>query len=153
MLLSGPTGSGKTTTLYAALRQLREPGTHHILTIENPVEIPLDGVNQIQIDGERVTFAKALRSVLRHDPDIIMVGEIRDPETADIAVKSALTGHLVLATLHANTSVCSEDQLNRRVTLLGKLVEPAVFLLVGGFVGLVYFGFFLAVLTATRAAR
>lgn len=105
ILLSGPTGSGKTTTLYAALRHLREPGTRHIITIENPVEIPLQGVNQIQIDGERVTFAKALRSVLRHDPDIIMVGEIRDAETADIAVKSALTGHLVLATLHANTSV------------------------------------------------
>ncbi len=105
ILLSGPTGSGKTTTLYAALRYLREPGTKHILTIENPVEIPLEGVNQIQIDGDRITFAKALRSVLRHDPDIIMVGEIRDPETADIAVKSALTGHLVLATLHANTSV------------------------------------------------
>ena len=105
VLLSGPTGSGKTTTLYAALRHLREPGTRHILTIENPVEIPLPGVNQIQIDGERVSFAKALRSVLRHDPDIIMVGEIRDAETADIAVKSALTGHLVLATLHANTSV------------------------------------------------
>lgn len=105
VLLSGPTGSGKTTTLYAALRHLRAPGTRHILTIENPVEIPLAGVNQIQIDGERVTFAKALRSVLRHDPDVIMVGEIRDAETADIAVKSALTGHLVLATLHANTSV------------------------------------------------
>jgi type II secretory ATPase GspE/PulE/Tfp pilus assembly ATPase PilB-like protein len=105
VLLSGPTGSGKTTTLYAALRHLREPGTRHILTIENPVEIPLAGVNQVQIDGERVTFAKALRSVLRHDPDVIMVGEIRDAETADVAVKSALTGHLVLATLHANTSV------------------------------------------------
>ncbi|AKJ64835.1 GspE/PulE family protein [Kiritimatiella glycovorans] len=105
ILLSGPTGSGKTTTLYAALRHLREPGTQHILTIENPVEIPLKGVNQIQIDGERVSFAKALRSVLRHDPDIVMIGEIRDPETADIAVKSALTGHIVLATLHANTSV------------------------------------------------
>jgi len=105
ILLSGPTGSGKTTTLYAALRQLREPGTQHILTIENPVELPLKGVNQIQIDGERVTFAKALRSVLRHDPDTIMIGEIRDAETADIAVKSALTGHVVLATLHANTSV------------------------------------------------
>jgi type II secretory ATPase GspE/PulE/Tfp pilus assembly ATPase PilB-like protein len=105
ILLSGPTGSGKTTTLYAALRHLQAPGTRHILTIENPVEIPLKGVNQIQIDGERVSFAKALRSVLRHDPDIIMVGEVRDAETADIAVKSALTGHLVLATLHANTSV------------------------------------------------
>jgi type II secretory ATPase GspE/PulE/Tfp pilus assembly ATPase PilB-like protein len=105
VLLSGPTGSGKTTTLYAALRYLRAPRTRHILTIENPVEIPLEGVNQIQIDGERISFAKALRSALRHDPDIMMVGEIRDHETADIAVKSALTGHLVLATLHANTSV------------------------------------------------
>ncbi len=105
ILLSGPTGSGKTTTLYAALRHLREPGTRHIISIENPVEVPLRGVNQIQIDGERVTFAKALRSVLRHDPDSIMIGEIRDGETADIAVKSALTGHIVLATLHANSSV------------------------------------------------
>ncbi len=105
ILLSGPTGSGKTTTLYAALRHLRDPGTRHIVSIENPVEVPLRGVNQIQIDGDRVTFAKALRSVLRHDPDVIMIGEIRDSETADIAVKSALTGHLVLATLHANTSI------------------------------------------------
>ncbi len=105
ILLSGPTGSGKTTTLYAALRHLREPGTRHIVSIENPVEVPLRGVNQIQIDGERVTFANALRSVLRHDPDVIMIGEIRDGETADIAVKSALTGHIVLATLHANSSV------------------------------------------------
>lgn len=105
ILLSGPTGSGKTTTLYAALRYLRESGTRHILSIENPVEVPLRGVNQIQIDGERVSFAKGLRSVLRHDPDVIMIGEIRDAETADIAVKSALTGHIVLATLHANSSV------------------------------------------------
>lgn len=105
ILLSGPTGSGKTTSLYAALRYLRESGHQHIISIENPVEVPLRGVNQVQIDGERITFAKALRSVLRHDPDVIMVGEIRDAETADIAVKSALTGHIVLATLHANSSV------------------------------------------------
>ncbi|MDR1383279.1 MAG: GspE/PulE family protein [Planctomycetaceae bacterium] len=102
ILLSGPTGSGKTTTLYAALRHLKEPGTQHILSIEDPVEIPLDGVNQIRIDSERVSFSKALRSTLRHDPDIIMLGEIRDSETADIAIKSSLTGHLVLSTLHAN---------------------------------------------------
>ncbi|MDR1491411.1 MAG: GspE/PulE family protein [Planctomycetaceae bacterium] len=102
ILLSGPTGSGKTTTLYAALRHLKAPGTQHILSIEDPVEIPLDGVNQIRIDSERVSFSKALRSSLRHDPDIIMLGEIRDSETADIAVKSSLTGHLVLSTLHAN---------------------------------------------------
>lgn len=104
ILLSGPTGSGKTTTLYASLRYLRQPGIHHILSIEDPVEIPLDGINQVHVDSERVSFNRALRSALRHDPDIIMIGEIRDGETADIAVKSALTGHLVLSTLHANDS-------------------------------------------------
>ena len=104
ILLSGPTGSGKTTTLYAALRHLQQPGTRHILSIEDPVEIPLDGVNQVHIDADRVSFSGSLRSALRHDPDIIMIGEIRDAETADIAVKSALTGHLVLSTVHANDS-------------------------------------------------
>ncbi len=104
ILLSGPTGSGKTTTLYASLRHLRRPGTQHILSIEDPVEIPLEGINQVHVDSERVSFNRALRSALRHDPDIIMIGEIRDSETADIAVKSALTGHLVLSTLHANNS-------------------------------------------------
>ncbi len=104
ILLSGPTGSGKTTTLYACLRHLRRPGTQHILTIEDPVEIPMEGINQVHVDSERVSFNRALRSALRHDPDIIMIGEIRDAETADIAVKSALTGHLVLSTLHANNS-------------------------------------------------
>ena len=105
ILLSGPTGSGKTTTLYAALRHLREPGTAHIVSIEDPVEIPLDGITQVHVDSERVSFNKALRSIMRHDPDIIMIGEIRDGESADIAVKSALTGHLVLSTLHANDSL------------------------------------------------
>ena len=105
ILLSGPTGSGKTTTLYAALRRLREPGTFHIVSIEDPVEIPLDGINQVHVDSERVSFNGALRSVMRHDPDIIMIGEIRDAESADIAVKSALTGHLVLSTLHANDAL------------------------------------------------
>jgi len=104
ILLSGPTGSGKTTTLYAALRHLQRPGTQHILSIEDPVEIPLDGVNQVHVDAERVSFNTSLRSALRHDPDIIMIGEIRDAETADIAVKSALTGHLVLSTVHANSA-------------------------------------------------
>jgi type IV pilus assembly protein PilB len=104
ILLSGPTGSGKTTTLYAALRHLKRPGTSHILSIEDPVEIPLDGINQVHVDAERVSFNGALRSALRHDPDIIMIGEIRDAETADIAVKSSLTGHLVLSTLHANNA-------------------------------------------------
>jgi len=105
ILLSGPTGSGKTTTLYAALRYLKQSGTLHILSIEDPVEIPLDGINQVRIDSERVDFHRALRSTLRHDPDVMMIGEIRDAETADIAVKSSLTGHLVLSTLHANDSV------------------------------------------------
>ena len=105
LLLSGPTGSGKTTTLYAALRRLREPGNLHIVGIEDPVEIPLAGINQMRIDSDRVSFGGALRSALRHDPDIIMLGEIRDEETADIAVKCALTGHLVLSTVHTNDSV------------------------------------------------
>lgn len=106
ILLSGPTGSGKTTTLYAALRHLRKREALHLVSIEDPVEKPVDGVTQIKIDSdsERLTFNKALRSVLRHDPDVIMVGEIRDGETADIAVKSALTGHLVLSTLHTNSA-------------------------------------------------
>ena len=105
LLLSGPTGSGKTTTLYAGLRYLRQPGTRHILSIEDPVEIPLSGINQVHIDSDRVSFNGALRSALRHDPDVIMIGEIRDAETADIAVKAAMTGHLVLSTLHTNDAV------------------------------------------------
>lgn len=106
ILLSGPTGSGKTTTLYAALRKLKEKGSLHLVSIEDPVEKPVAGVTQIRIDADsdRLTFHKALRSVLRHDPDVIMIGEIRDGETADIAVKSALTGHLVLSTLHTNSA-------------------------------------------------
>jgi type II secretory ATPase GspE/PulE/Tfp pilus assembly ATPase PilB-like protein len=106
ILLSGPTGSGKTTTLYASLRRLREDGTRHILSIENPVEVRIDGVNQVEVDpeGERVSFARALRSALRHDPDVLMVGEIRDGESCDIAIKSALTGHLVFSTVHANSA-------------------------------------------------
>lgn len=106
ILLSGPTGSGKTTTLYAALRKLKEKNSLHLVSIEDPVEKPVPGVTQIKIDadGDRLTFHKALRSVLRHDPDVIMIGEIRDGETGDIAVKSALTGHLVLSTLHTNSA-------------------------------------------------
>ncbi|MBN2641497.1 MAG: type II/IV secretion system protein [Victivallales bacterium] len=106
ILLSGPTGSGKTTTLYAALRHLRGDGGRHLVSIEDPVEKPVSGVTQIKVDSDsgRVTFNKALRSVLRHDPDVIMIGEIRDGETGDIAIKSALTGHLVLSTLHTNSA-------------------------------------------------
>ena len=102
ILVTGPTGSGKTTTLYSALSQLNKPGVN-IMTSEDPVEYNFFGINQVQIKEEiGLTFASALRSFLRQDPDIIMVGEIRDFETAEIAVKAALTGHLVLSTLHTN---------------------------------------------------
>lgn len=101
-LVTGPTGSGKTTTLYSALDLLRSPEVN-ILTVEDPVEYQLDLVNQIQVsESVGLSFARALRSILRQDPDIIMVGEIRDTETARVAVQAALTGHLVLATLHTN---------------------------------------------------
>jgi len=103
-LATGPTGSGKTTTLYSALDLVRSPELN-IVTVEDPVEYQLDMVNQIQVQaGIGLNFARVLRSVLRQDPDVIMVGEIRDEETARVAVQAALTGHLVLATLHTNDS-------------------------------------------------
>jgi general secretion pathway protein E len=102
LLVTGPTGSGKTTTLYAALSEVNT-GLDKIVTIEDPVEYQLPGVLQIPVNEKKgLTFARGLRSILRHDPDRIMVGEIRDPETAEIAVQSALTGHLVFTTVHAN---------------------------------------------------
>jgi general secretion pathway protein E len=102
LLVTGPTGSGKTTTLYAAIMEIND-GQDKIVTIEDPVEYQLPGVLQIPVnEAKGLTFARGLRSILRHDPDKIMVGEIRDPETANIAVQSALTGHLVLTTVHAN---------------------------------------------------
>ncbi len=105
VLVTGPTGSGKTTTLYTALSHLNTPDKK-ILTVEDPVEYVLDGVNQIQTKGQiGLTFARVLRSILRQDPDIIMIGEIRDLETAQTAVQAALTGHLVLSTLHTNNAV------------------------------------------------
>ena len=105
VLVTGPTGSGKTTTLYAALSEINSP-EDKIVTIEDPVEYQLKGVTQIPINERKgLTFARGLRSILRHDPDKIMVGEIRDPETAQIAIQSALTGHLVFTTVHANNVV------------------------------------------------
>ena len=105
LLVTGPTGSGKSTTLYAALNLLRSPGSN-IITVEDPVEYMLEGVNQVQVHPKAgLTFAGCLRSILRQDPDIIMVGEIRDGETAEIALKAAQTGHMVLSTLHTNDSV------------------------------------------------
>ncbi|MCX8069684.1 MAG: ATPase, T2SS/T4P/T4SS family, partial [Thermodesulfovibrionales bacterium] len=106
-LVTGPTGSGKTTTLYSMLTRLNSP-ERKIITVEDPVEYQLEGINQIQVKTDiGLTFAHSLRSILRHDPDIIMVGEIRDKETAEIAIHSALTGHLVLSTLHTNDSPSS----------------------------------------------
>jgi type II secretory ATPase GspE/PulE/Tfp pilus assembly ATPase PilB-like protein len=110
-LITGPTGSGKTTTLYSLLSILNT-SERKIITIEDPVEYQIPGINQIQVRSDiGLTFAKALRSVLRHDPDVIMVGEIRDSETAEISVQSALTGHLVLSTLHTNDSTGSLSRL------------------------------------------
>lgn len=111
ILATGPTGSGKTTTLYAILRELNSREVN-IATIEDPVEYEIDGVNQIQVNQKTsLTFAKGLRSILRQDPDIIMVGEIRDEDTASIAVNAAMTGHLVLSTLHTNDSTTTLPRL------------------------------------------
>ncbi|MEN0057114.1 MAG: GspE/PulE family protein [Mucilaginibacter sp.] len=104
ILMSGPTGSGKTTTLYATLKLLNKE-TRNILTIEDPIEYTLEGVNQVQLkESIGLGFASALRTFLRQDPDVIMVGEIRDPETANMAIRAALTGHLVLSTIHTNSA-------------------------------------------------
>lgn len=111
ILVTGPTGSGKTTTLYALLRMLNKPGVN-ITTIEDPVEYKVRGVNQIKVNEEMgITFARGLRSIVRQDPDVILVGEIRDEETAEIAVNAALTGHLVLSTFHANDAATAIPRL------------------------------------------
>ncbi len=129
VLVTGPTGSGKTTTLYAALSQLNNAKTN-ILTVEDPVEYELEGVGQTQVNPRiDMTFAKALRAILRQDPDIIMIGEIRDLETAQIAVQASLTGHLVLATLHTNDSAAAVTRL------LDMGIEP--FLLSSSLLGVV----------------
>jgi general secretion pathway protein E len=111
VLVTGPTGSGKTTTLYGALSQINSPDLN-ILTIEDPVEIPLKGVGQVQVNPKiELTFANGLRSFLRQDPDVIMVGEIRDLETAEIAIQASLTGHLVLSTVHTNDAAGAVTRL------------------------------------------
>jgi type IV pilus assembly protein PilB len=118
VLVTGPTGSGKTTTLYAALSEIKSE-EDKIVTIEDPVEYQIRGITQIPVNEKKgLTFARGLRSILRHDPDKIMVGEIRDNETAQIAIQSALTGHLVFTTVHANNVV---DVLGR---FLNMGVEP-----------------------------
>ncbi len=111
LLATGPTGSGKSTTLFAALNEINTP-TKNIVTIEDPVEYQISGINQVQANvAAGLTFAKTLRSILRQDPDIVMVGEIRDEETAEIAIRAALTGHLVLSTLHTNDAISAVTRL------------------------------------------
>ncbi len=105
VLLTGPTGSGKSTTLYVAIEQLLKTRGGNVITIEDPIEYEIQGASQVEVDSaDKVNFSKALRSVLRHDPDVVMIGEIRDPETAETAVKASLTGHLVFSTVHTNTA-------------------------------------------------
>ena len=111
ILVTGPTGSGKTTTLYAALSEINSPDKN-IITIEDPVEYKIKGIGQIQVNRKiGVTFAKGLRSIVRQDPDVILVGEIRDLETSQVAIQSALTGHLVFSTLHTNDAASAVTRL------------------------------------------
>jgi len=118
ILLTGPTGSGKTTTLYSALSKINNPGIN-IVTLEDPVEYNLEGINQIQVNPKvGLTFANGLRAILRHDPNVIMVGEIRDVETAEMAIHASLTGHLVFSTLHTN------DSASAIVRLIDMGIEP-----------------------------
>lgn len=134
ILVTGPTGSGKTTTLYAGIREL-STGEQNIMTVEDPVEYELDSINQIQIEPKKgVTFATALRAILRQDPDVIFVGEIRDGETAEIAVQACMTGHLVLATLHTNDALgavkrlgdLGVDEASIAATLRGAIAQRLV---------------------------
>ena len=105
ILVTGPTGSGKTTTLYAALEEIND-NSCNIMTVEDPIEYLIDGIGQTQVNTKvSMTFAKGLRAILRQDPDVVMVGEIRDLETAEIAIQASLTGHLVFSTLHTNTAI------------------------------------------------
>jgi general secretion pathway protein E len=130
ILVTGPTGSGKTTTLYAALSRL-DAASLNIMTVEDPIEYDLDGINQTQINSKiEMSFARALRAILRQDPDVVMIGEIRDLETAQIAVQASLTGHLVFATLHTNDAVAAVAAVNRLVDMG---VEP--FLLASSLIG------------------
>src|SRR5690606_20511167 len=111
VLVTGPTGAGKSTTLYASLRAINNR-QRNILTVEDPIEYHLDGVGQTQVNSRiEMTFARGLRAILRQDPDVLMVGEIRDAETARIAVQASLTGHLVLSTLHTNSAVGAVTRL------------------------------------------
>jgi general secretion pathway protein E len=123
ILVTGPTGSGKTTTLYAMLMAIND-GTKNIVTVEDPVEVPLSGITQISVNQQvDLTFARALRSVLRQDPDVILIGEIRDRETVDIALSATNTGHLAFATLHADDSPATLLRL-QRLGVGGESIAP-----------------------------
>ena len=126
LLLTGPTGSGKTTTLYSVLQLVNTP-QRNIVTVEDPVEYRLPGITQVQVrPAAGVTFASSLRSILRQDPDIILIGEIRDLETAEIAISAALTGHLVLSTLHTNDAAGAVSRLiNHRHSAVPGGLGPA----------------------------
>jgi general secretion pathway protein E len=137
LLVTGPTGSGKTTTLYAALSELNNT-MRNIMTVEDPIEYHLDGIGQTQVNRRvQMTFARGLRAILRQDPDVVMIGEIRDVETAETAVQASLTGHLVLSTLHTNTAVGAITRLDDMgvepfllsSTLVGLLAQRLVRLL------------------------
>jgi type II secretory ATPase GspE/PulE/Tfp pilus assembly ATPase PilB-like protein len=125
LLVTGPTGSGKSTTLYAALNSLRSPSVN-IITVEDPIEYRVEDINQVQINTKAgLTFAGTLRSMLRQDPNVIMVGEIRDQETAEIALQAAQTGHLVLSTLHTNDSIAAITRL-LDLNIQGFLISASV---------------------------
>ncbi len=129
ILVTGPTGSGKTTTLYAMLQQINNPDVK-IITVEDPVEYQLPGINQTQVNPKiNLTFAAGLRSILRQDPDVVMIGEIRDRETAEIAIQASLTGHLVISTLHTN------DSASAATRLIDMGVEP--FLVASSVIGII----------------
>lgn len=126
VLLTGPTGSGKTTTLYALIGALLKGAARNIITVEDPIEYEIPGVAQAEVDSsDKVNFAKALKSILRHDPDVVMIGEIRDAESLDAAVKSALTGHLVLSTLHTNSATGAVTRL-RNMGLANHLISATL---------------------------
>ena len=126
VLLSGPTGSGKTTTLYATLQEILKGGAKNIVTVEDPIEYEIPGVAQAEVDSaDKVNFSKALKSILRHDPDVVMIGEIRDQDSLDAAVKASLTGHLVLSTLHANDAASTVTRL-KDMGLKGELVNAVL---------------------------
>jgi type IV pilus assembly protein PilB len=112
VFVSGPTGSGKSTTLYAALNAINDPGKQ-VITVEDPIEFTMDGITQVAVNNRvGLTFASGLRTILRSDPDVVMIGEVRDPDTAEIAVRAALTGHLVLSSIHTNDAPSALTRLN-----------------------------------------